>query len=131
VSERRTFDYTLVRVVPRVERGEFVNAGVILYCRSLGFLHCRLGLDEPRLCALAPSVDLPAVRRALELVERVCAGDPAAGPVAALPQVERFHWLVAPRSTMVQTSPVHVGLCAATPQQSLDELFEELVRARD
>jgi hypothetical protein len=123
-----SFDYAVVRVVPRVERGEFLNAGVILYCRALDYLAALVRLDRARLAALAPAsvdLDLDALDRALALIPRVCAGEAAAGPIAALPQSERFHWLVAPRSTVAQVSPVHAGLCV-DPTATLDALFERM-----
>lgn len=121
-----TFDYAIVRVVPRVERGEQINAGVILYCKTRDFLGARIALDHARLLALDPDVDLPAVERALELIVLVCAGDPGAGAIAQLPQPERFHWLVSPKSTITQPSPVHSGLCE-DPQAALDHLLEKMV----
>jgi hypothetical protein len=123
-----SFDYAVVRVVPRVERGEFMNAGVILYCRARDYLAARVRLDRARLAAFAPSaeLDLEALDRALALIPRLCAGEPGAGPIAALPQAERFHWLVAPRSTVAQVSPVHAGLCV-DPAATLDALFERMV----
>ena len=121
------FEYALLRVVPRVERGECINVGVVLYCRTRGFLEARIELDEARLRALAPDLDLEAVRRHLELIPLVCAGDPAAGAVARLPQAERFGWLVAPVSTVVQPSAVHTGLCA-DPEEELDHLLATMVR---
>ena len=126
---RHSFDHAVVRVVPRVERGEFLNAGVILYCRALDYLAARVRLDRARLAAFAPAaaeLDVDALDRALALIPRLCAGEPGAGPIAALPQSERFHWLVAPRSTVTQVSPVHAGLCA-DPAATLDALFERMV----
>ena len=127
MSARQKYDYAVVRVVPRVERGECVNAGVVLYCRGLGVLAASIELDRPRLLALAPGVDLESVSKALAVVPLVCAGDPAAGPVASLAQAERFHWLVAPRSTLVQASPVHAGFCS-DPYQALEHLVATMVR---
>jgi Protein of unknown function (DUF3037) len=127
VSARQKYDYAIVRVVPRVERGEHMNAGVVLYCRGLGVLAARIELDRARLEALAPGVDMESVERALAVVPLVCDGDPAAGPVAQLTQAERFHWLVAPRSTLIQSSPVHAGFCA-DPHQALEHLVETMVR---
>lgn len=121
------FEYTVVRVVPHVEREEFVNAGVILLCRPLRFLDCRIELDEARLLALAPDCDIIAVRIQLALIPAICAGGPAAGELASLDQPERFRWLAAPRSTVMQVSPVHTGLCD-DPQIALDDLFERLVQ---
>ena len=126
-GERTPFAYALIRVVPRVERGERLNAGVVLFCRPRRFLDARLELDRRRLLALAPELDLAAVARQLDLIARVCAGDPAAGAIAALPQGERFGWLTAPASTVVQPGPVHAGLCV-DPAATLDHLFATMVR---
>ena len=123
---REPFQYAAVRVVPRVERGEALNAGVLLFCRPLRFLGARVALDEALLRALAPDCDVAAVREHLRLVERVAAGDEAGGPIAALPQSERFHWLVAPSSTIVQPGPVHTGL-TDDPVRELGRLFAALV----
>jgi hypothetical protein len=120
------FQYAIVRVVPRVERGEFVNAGVVLFCRPRRFLAARVALDEARLLALAPDVDLDAVRGHLDALCRIADGDPAAGPIAALPPSERFHWLVAPASTIIQASPVHTGL-TDDPGGELERLLARLV----
>lgn len=127
-----SFDYAVLRVVPRVERAEFINAGVIVYCRALDYLAARIELDRARLAALfAPAVeDADTIERALALIPRICAGDPTAGPIAALPPAERFHWLVSPRSTITQTSPVHSGLCD-DPAKTLDHLIDAMVRLRD
>ena len=121
------FAYALIRVVPRVERGECVNVGVVLFCRSRRFLEARLELDLGRPLALAPDLDHAAVRRQLDLIALVCRGDPAAGAIGRLPQAERFGWLVAPASTVVQPSAVHAGLCA-DPEEELDRLFATMVR---
>jgi hypothetical protein len=129
VPARRSFDYAIVRVVPRVERGERLNAGVVLHCADDAFLAARIELDEARLLALAPDVDLPTVRRHLAAISETCAGGPTAGPIGQLPLRERWAWLVAPRSTMIQTSRPHVGLCAS-PAAALERLVDELVRAR-
>jgi Protein of unknown function (DUF3037) len=120
------FSYAIVRVVPSVERGEGFNAGVILFCRQRDFLAARVALDERRLSALAPGFSPEIVRPQLQAIVRVAAGDPQAGPIAALPPSERFGWLVAPASTIIQPSPVHTGLCD-DPAATLDELFAELV----
>ena len=124
---RNAFSYAILRVVPSVERGERINAGVVLFCRQRGFLDARVALDERRLAALAPELDAGVVRAHLDGLVRVAEGEPAAGPIAALPQSERFGWLVAPSSTVVQPSEVHTGLCD-DPARTLDELFDELVR---
>ena len=123
-----SFDYAIVRVVPRVDREEFLNAGVILYCRSRDFLAARVALDEARLLAVAPEVDVELLRGHLEALPRICAGGPDAGPIGQLPQKERWHWLVAPRSTILQTSPVHSGLCE-DPGRALEQLTDRIVRA--
>ena len=122
-----SYDYAIVRVVPRVERGEFVNAGVILFCRTRRFLGARIALDGGRLAALAPQLDITELMQHLAVIPLVCAGGVGAGPIGLLPLADRFHWLVAPRSAMVQTSPVHSGLCDA-PELALEQLLESLVR---
>jgi hypothetical protein len=124
VPALRSFDYAVIRVVPRVDREEFVNAGVILYCSTLRLLTAAVALDEHRLLALAPDVDIDLVHSHLASIPRICAGGD--GPIGALSPVERFDWLVAPRSTIIQTSPVHAGLCA-DPQQALDHLMSRMV----
>ena len=127
---RSSFDYAILRIVPHVERGEFINAGVILFCRERAFLGARTHLDKSRLRALAPDVKpatLAEIAEHLESVIRICAGEQDAGPIAQLPQPDRFHWLVSPRSTVVQVSSVHSGLCD-DPSDELDHLFETTVR---
>jgi hypothetical protein len=116
-----------VRVVPRVERGEFLNVGVVLFSREQDFLAARFEVDEDRLRSLAPTVDLAVVERHLATFQALCDGDPSGGPLAAMPSADRFHWLVAPRSTMIQTSPVHVGR-GEDPRRALDDLLAEFVR---
>jgi Protein of unknown function (DUF3037) len=123
---RSPFSYAILRVVPRVERGECFNAGVVLFCRQLGFLGVKVGLDERRLAALAPETSAEDVRAHLDALVRVAAGEPEGEPIAALPASERFGWLVAPSSTIIQPSPVHTGL-SDDPQATLDALFAELV----
>jgi len=120
------FQYAIVRVVPRVERGECVNAGVVLFCRPRRFLAARVALDVARLRAVAPDVDLDGLRGHLDALERIAAGDPRAGPIAALPASERFHWLVAPSSTIIQCSAVHTGL-SDDPAAELERLVTQLV----
>jgi hypothetical protein len=122
------FEYALLRVVPRVERGEFVNGGVVLYCQEKRFLEAAIDLDPERLRSLDPRLDPETVRAHLEAARRVCAGGPGAGPIGLLPPVQRFGWLVAPRSTVVQPGPVHTGL-AEDPREALDHLLETMVRA--
>lgn len=122
-----SFDYALVRIVPRVERGEFVNAGVILFCRSRRYLNARFDLDVARLLAIAPNFDPSPLYEHFEIIARVCAGGKNSGYIGQLTQAERFHWLVAPRSTIVQTSPAHSGLCH-DPEQALERLLDTMVR---
>jgi molybdopterin-guanine dinucleotide biosynthesis protein len=127
MHERFVFDYAIVRVVPRVDRGEFLNAGVIVFCPTAGFLDCRIELDRARLLALAPSIDITVVESYLEAIPKICAGGGEAGSIGDLPQRARFHWLVAPRSTVIQTSAVHSGV-HEDPRAALDGLFEKLVK---
>jgi hypothetical protein len=121
------FQYAMLRVVPHVERGEAFNAGVVVFCRPLRVLGARAALDEALLAALAPDCEADEVREQLETLVAVAEGRPEGGRIAGLPQSERFHWLIAPASTMVQPSPVHTGL-TADPAGELDKLFEQLVR---
>lgn len=116
------FDYAIVRVVPRVEREEFINIGVVVHAPTRGFLGCALQLDRGRLAAFAPTLDLEALARHVEAFRAVCEGAADAGPIARLPMSERFHWLVAPRSAVLQTSPVHGGVCT-DPDAALRELL--------
>jgi hypothetical protein len=125
-APRELFQYALLRVVPDLERGEALNAGVVLFCRRRGFLGLRVGLDERRLAALAPGADAAAIARRLEDLRRIAAGDETAGQVARLEPSERFGWLTAPASTVVQPSAVHTGLCD-DPAAMLDRLFGRLV----
>ncbi len=121
-----SFDYAVVRVVPRVEREEFVNAGVIVFCLERQFLEARVSIEEVRLRALWPGLDPELVRQHLEAIPKICSGDLSAGPIARLTQRERFHWLVAPRSTIIQVSPVHSGLCE-DPAREMEQLFRSSV----
>ncbi|MFN8459820.1 MAG: DUF3037 domain-containing protein [Anaerolineae bacterium] len=121
-----SFDYAIIRVVPRVEREEFINAGVILFCRTRRFLGARLALNWRRLAALDAEIDPAEVEQHLALIPLLCNGDLAAGPLAALPQADRFHWLIAPRSSVIQCSPVHTGLCT-DPQAALNHLLKTIV----
>ena len=123
---RSSFDYAIIRVVPEVERGECINVGVVLICRQRRFLGMRLAPDEARLLALWPNLDMAALRQQLDGLRRVSEGDRDAGPIARLSQAERFHWLVAPSSTIIQPSPTHSGLCS-DPAAMLDELMARLV----
>ena len=121
------FDYAVVRVVPRVERGEFVNAGVIVSCPGRSYLKARVELDAERLAALDPGFDRETVERHLNAIPIICEGGAHAGPIGRLPQRARFHWLVAPRSTIIQTSPVHTGFCE-DGDRVLERLFDRMVR---
>jgi hypothetical protein len=124
---KEAFEYSVLRVVPRVDRGELINVGVLLYCRPLRFLGARIDLDTNRLLALDPAVDLPSVERALEAVAAVCDQAPAAGSAGQQDIGRRFRWLTAPRSTVVQPGPVHTGLTDDPPAE-LDRLVGSLVR---
>ena len=126
-----SYDYAVIRVVPRVERQEFVNSGVLLWCQEQDFLEARIELDEARVRMLDASADLDAVRRHLASISIICAGGAAAGPIGKLPKRERFDWLVAPRSTIIQTSAVHAGRCddmAATIEHLLTTMVRPLSR---
>jgi hypothetical protein len=120
------FTYLMLRVVPSVERGERLNVGVVLFCRQRGFLGARVGLNPARVASLAPSVEIDEVEEHLTALVRVAEGAEGAGPIAALPQSERFGWLAAPSSTIIQPSEVHTGLCL-DPGETLDALFDRLV----
>ncbi len=120
------FQYAIWRVVPSVERGEALNVGVVVYCRRRQFLAARVLVDEARLRALSPDLDVDAIRRHVDGMVRVAAGDPEGGAIAAMPQSERFGWLTAASSTSVQPSPIHTGLCG-DPQAVLDRLYTRLV----
>ena len=125
---RSVFQYAIVRVVPRVERGECLNVGVVLLCRPRRFLDARMDLDEARLAALAPSLEPAPVRTHLAAMEQIARGDATSGPIATLTLAERFHWLVSPSSTVIQPSDVHTGLCV-DPAAELEHLVETLVRS--
>jgi hypothetical protein len=127
VPDLRTYDYAIVRVVPRVERGEFVNAGIILSCDIERILQASIELDESALLALHAHVDLELVRSTLASIPAICAGGPAAGDLGKLSARERFHWLVAPRSTVVQTSPVHTGQCTDF-NLAFEHLMDTMIR---
>lgn len=123
---RSAFEYAAIRVVPRVERDEFVNVGALLLCRQRRFLAARLRLDPARVLLLDPTIDLAFLAEQLDHIPLVCAGGKASGPIGELPLYERFRWLTAPRSTVIQPSPVHVGLCD-DPELALERLFAQLV----
>ncbi|MEK6304473.1 MAG: DUF3037 domain-containing protein [Acidobacteriota bacterium] len=121
------YDYAIFRVVPRVEREEFVNVGVIVSCPAKHFLEARIELDEERLTTLDSTLDVESIRAHLATIPAICAGGEQAGPIGLLSQRERFHWLVAPRSTTIQTSPVHTGRCE-DPTEVLEHLLNTMVR---
>jgi len=122
-----TYDYAIIRVVPRVERGEQINVGVVLSCVDADFLEARIELDGAALRAVDPALDLDAVKTGLETIPAICAGGEAAGPLGLLPPRERFRWLVSPRSTVIQMSPVHTGR-TTDPADALERLVETMVR---
>ena len=127
MREAKSYDYAIVRVVPRVERGEFINAGIILFCSELSYLEACIELDEVRLTALDPLVDIEEVRSHLAMIPRIASGGESAGAIGKLTQRERFHWLVSPRSTVVQVSPVHTGRMT-DPAVIMENLMKTLVR---
>jgi hypothetical protein len=122
VPDKTSFDYAILRVVPRVDREEFVNAGVILFCLTRNYLAARICVDEQRLRALWPGLDISLVRQRLEVFPKLCDGTAKDSPIATLTRRQRFHWLTAPKSTIIQVSPVHSGLCES-PEQALEDLF--------
>jgi DUF3037 family protein len=128
VPDKFRYDYAVVRVVPKVDREEFINAGVIVSCPDLSFLEARIKLNESRLLALDPNVDLDLVRKHLAAIPAICHGGEDTGSIGRLPQRQRFHWLVAPRSTVIQTSPVHTGRCH-DPAAALEHLIATMVDA--
>ncbi|RMG65426.1 MAG: DUF3037 domain-containing protein [Bacteroidetes bacterium] len=123
---KAVYEYALIRVVPRVERGECLNVGVIVYCKDARFLDVRYEIDPARVAAFAPGLDLAEIRRYLQVWDHICQGEAAGGPIARLTLPERFRWLTAARSTIIQASPVHPGLCA-DPQETLHRLFDRCV----
>ena len=127
MPEMHLFEYAVIRVVPRVEREEFINVGVVVYCASRGFLQTRFSLPAERLLAFPSVPDYDDIVERLQAFERICAGRKTGGPIGQLPVASRFRWLTATRSTIVQTSSVHPGLCA-DPQLTLDRLYEQLVQ---
>ena len=122
-----TYDYAVIRVVPRVEREEFVNVGVIVSCERAKFLEACIEVDEARLRALDPAIDLAMVRRHLDAIAAICRGGEAAAPIGLLPPRARFHWLTARRSSIIQMSPVHTGR-SADPAAIVDTLLDRMVR---
>ena len=126
MQEKQTYEYAVIRLVPRVEREEFLNIGVVLYAAGQKFLQVKFNIDEQRLLALCGKIDFLEIQKHLESFERICTGGPKAGPLGELPQPQRFRWLSATRSTVVQMSKVHTGLCT-DPAAKLEQLFEQLV----
>jgi hypothetical protein len=127
VHDHYKYDYVTIRVSPKVERGEFINAGVIVSCPELNFLEARIELDEQRLRVIDPSPDLETIKKHLEVIPLICKGGEDAGPIGMLILRERFHWLTSPRSTVIQTSPVHSGYCK-DPAAALENLMNSMVR---
>ena len=121
------YDYAVIRVVPRVEREEFLNVGVILSCEASRYLEARVELEESRVLALAPDLDVESLRRHLQTIPAICRGGAEAGPIGLLPQRARFHWLTAKRSSIIQTSPVHTGKCGDMPA-TMERLLQRMVR---
>lgn len=126
MQEKLLYEYAIIRIVPRVERGEFINAGVILFCRDARYLGMRYVIDEPKVSALFPEIDLEKLKALLQAFEKVCCGSKNAGAIARATLADRFRWLTAQRSTMIQVSDVHPGL-AADPEAKLEQLFKEMV----
>ncbi len=127
MRDHNTYDYAIIRVVPRVEREEFINAGVIVLCQAKEFLEARIELDESRLRAIDPTPDIESIRAHLATIPAICAGGDGAGPIGRLSRRERFHWLTAPRSTIIQASPVHTGRCN-DPAALIERLLDQMVR---
>ena len=127
MPEKQLFEYAIIRIVPRVELEEFLNAGVILYCAGQNFLQTRCKLDKERLLAFSSEMDIDELEKRLYAFEQICKGAPEGGPIANLPMATRFRWLTATRSTIVQTSPVHPGLCY-NAEKTLEKLYEDVVK---
>ena len=127
MQEKQLFEYAIIRIVPRVERQEFFNVGVVVYCAAANFLQAKFGISEKKLSAFSDQVDVDDLQKRLKVFEQICLADKSAGEIAALPAASRFRWLTAVRSTILQTSPVHPGF-SKNLQETLDKLFEELVK---
>ena len=127
MQDQRLFEYAVIRIVPKVEREEFLNVGVVLYCAGPKFLEMRFHLDHARLHAFSAGLDIAGIQQYLQAFQRICIGGKDAGPIGLLPVAERFRWLTATRSTVVQTSKVHPGLCTDNPAATLDRLYHQLV----
>jgi hypothetical protein len=126
MQDKHLYEYAVIRVVPQVEREEFLNIGVVLYCSRPKFLEALFVLEETRLCIFLHKPDIPQLEEYLLAFQRICKGDPAGGPISLLPPAERFRWLTAARSTVLQTSRVHPGFCA-DPGETLRKLYHQLV----
>ncbi len=124
-----SYDYAVIRVVPRVEREEFINVGILLSCERSGYLRARIELDEARVRAIDPDIDIESLRRHLDTIPRICEGGAQAGPIGLLPKRARFHWLTARRSAIIQTSSVHMGKCGDM-DAILEHLMDRMVRVR-
>src|SRR6186713_903887 len=127
MQDQRLFEYAVILIVPKVEREEFLNVGVVLYCAGPKFLEMRFHLDHARLHAFSAGLDIAGIQQYLQAFQRICIGGKDAGPIGLLPVAERFRWLTATRSTVVQTSKVHPGLCTDNPAATLDRLYHQLV----
>jgi hypothetical protein len=127
MQEKHLFEYAIVRVVPKVEREEFLNVGVVLYCAKQKFLQVIFTLDRERLLAFSGELDIAEIQEYLDSFDRICRGETDAGPIGKLPMAERFRWLTATRSTVVQTSKVHPGLCGGAAEEMLARLYSQLV----
>lgn len=127
MQENCTFDYAVIRIVPRVEREEFINVGVILSCPAKKFLEARIELNEEKLKAFAPEINLKEIRHYLDIIPKICAGSDEAGIIGKLTQRERFYWLTATRSTIIQTSPIHTGF-SVNAEEMLENLMSKMVR---
>ncbi len=126
MQEKKLFEYAVIRIMPRVERGEFINVGVILYCVSVKYIKLKYEVRSEKIKTLCSDCDIVEIQSFLDIFQRICEGDKTAGPIADLPPAERFRWLTATRSTVVQTSQVHPGLCN-DPEEMLNDLFKKLV----
>ncbi len=126
MQDKFIYDYAVIRLVPKVDREEFINVGIIILCEEKKYLESKIHLDEKRLKVLAPEFDIQTAKAHLALIPRICEGDPDAGEMAKLSQRKRFNWLTSPRSTIIQTSPVHSG-CCKNPEHAIDQLMNRMV----
>ena len=127
MQDQHFYDYAVIRIVPKVDREEFINAGVILFCQEKEFLESDYYLDESRLKAFSPETDTELIKDHLEAIKAICAGRPEAGAIAKLSKSERFHWLTTPKSTIIQVSPVHSGYCKV-PAEEMHDLLRKMVK---